>query len=211
MRGGTVGLTVSLVLAAPFFPGRARACSLAHPEQFAVDPAQVGVDQTPPQLAQPIVSDVQKLEPLGGGCQPKCGWEHSAKLTNLATDDMTAADRIGYRVTLVSGPAPGPTTGLTVPSLTRSTDSLTLYWDGDDDFDYTIQLIAIDAAGNESAPRTVQISSGSGGCSVGHRRTGDAFTLAILALALASARARRLRSVPGAAPTPTPTSSRRTT
>lgn len=181
---------VFLALAAPFFSSRARACELAAPSPHTVDPAQVGVDQTPPQLAQPTVTELQNLEPAGGGCSPKCGWEHSAKLMNLATDDMTAVDRIGYRVTLVAGPAPGPTTGSTKPSLAGYDGSLTLFWDGDDDFDFTIQLIAIDAAGNESAPQTVQITSGGGGCSVGHRCSGNGFALAVLALALASARAR---------------------
>ena len=123
----------------------------------------------------------------------KCGWEHSARLTNLATDDTTPADQIGYRVSLVAGDASGLTTGLTVPSLARGDVSLLLFWDGDDDFDFTAQLIAIDAAGNESAPRTVPISSGGGGCSVGHRRASDGFALAVLALALAGAAARPLR------------------
>ena len=194
MRSGTVGLTVFLVLAAPFFPGRARACDLEVPSQHTVDPAQVGVDQTPPQLAQPTVAELHNNESGGSGCQPKCGSDHSARLTNLATDDMTPVDRIGYRVTLVAGAAPGLSTGLiqTVPVLAE-TNGLTLFWNGDDDFDFTVQVIAIDEAGNESAPRTVQITNGGGGCSVGHRRASDGFVLAVLALALASARARRLR------------------
>ena len=188
-----LGLTVFLVHAAPFFPGRARACSLWAPSPHTIDPAQVGVDQTPPQLAQPTVTDVQKNETDQGvvGCTPKCGSDYSALLTNLATDDMTPVDRIGYRVTLVAGPAPGPNTRRTGAVL-AGTDGLRLFWDGDDDFDFTIQVNAIDAAGNESAPRTVQISSG-GGCSVGGQHSSDGFGLAVLALALASARARPQR------------------
>ena len=65
------------------------------------------------------------------------------------------------------------------------TDGLALFWDGDDDFDFTVVVIAIDEAGNESAPRTVHITNGAGGCSVGHRRASDGFALAVLALALA--------------------------
>src|SRR5262245_61721150 len=212
MRGGTVGLTVSLVLAAPFFPGHARACSISSPQKHTIDPAQVGVDQTPPQLAQPIVTNLSGNDTGGGpGCQSQCGPDHTATLTNLATDDMTPVDKIGYRVSLVAGAAPNLSNGYTNDVAVLANTHLPVSWSGDDDFDVTIQVIAVDAAGNASAPRTVRISSGSGGCSVGHRRAGDAFTLAILALALASARARRLRSVPGADPTPTPTSSRRTT
>jgi hypothetical protein len=112
---------------------------------------------------------------------------------NLAMDDMTPADRIGYRVNLVSGPPPGPTTGLSVPSLGTPAGSLQLFWDGGDDFDFTIQLIAIDAAGNESEPRTVRITDGNEGCNVGHRAASNGLALAVLALALASARARPLR------------------
>jgi hypothetical protein len=195
MRNGTVGLTVFLALAAPFFPGRARACDPAFPQPHTIDPAQVGVDRTPPQLAQPTVGELHNNETGGGGCigSGKCGWEHSARLTNLATDDTTPVDEIGYRVTLVAGDASGLTTGLSVPALASGDGSLLLFWDGDNDFDFTAQLIAIDAAGNESAPRTVQISSGDGGCSVGHRPASDGFALAVLALALASAAARPRR------------------
>jgi len=194
MRSGTIGLAVFLALAAPFFPGRARACEPNVPSRHTIDPAQVGVDQTPPQLAQPNVGELHNND-VGGGCvgANKCGWDHSATLTIFATDDMTPADHIGYRVTLVAGDASGLTLGLTVPSLARTNDSLLLFWDGDDDFDFIAQLIAIDAAGNESAPATVHISSGGGGCSVGHRRASNGFALTVLALALATAAARPLR------------------
>ena len=193
MRSGTVGLTVFLALATPFFPGRARACEIAAPQLHTIDPAQVGVDQTPPQLAQPTVAEVRNHD-TGEGClNHKCGSEHSAKLTNLATDDTTPVDRIGYRVTLVAGDASHFGTGLSTPVLGDPDGGLTVSWDGDDDFDLTAQLIAVDAAGNESAPRTVQISSGGGGCSIGHRRASHGFALAVLALALSIAAARPLR------------------
>ena len=188
MRRGTLGLTVFLVLAAPSFSGRARACSIALRQEHTIDPAQVGVDQTPPQLAQPTVAELHNNETGGAGCQPKCGSDHSARLTSLATDDITPVDRIGYRVTLVAGAAPGLNTGR-LGAVLAGPDGLAVFWNGDDDFDFTVQVIAIDAAGNESAPRTVQISNG-GGCSVGHRRASDGLALAILALVLARARAR---------------------
>ena len=194
MRRGTGGFAVLLMLTASSFTGRARACEPWVPSEQTIDPAQVGVDQTPPQLAQPSVAELQKNDTGGTGCTPKCGSDHSARLTNLATDDTTPVDKIGYRVTLVAGTAANLSTGLRndIPVLATSV-GLTVFWDGDDDFDFTIQVIAVDAAGNESAPRTVQISSGGGGCSIGHRRAGDGVALAVVALALASARARRLR------------------
>ena len=51
---------------------------------------------------------------------------------------MTPVDRIGYRVTLVAGDAPGLSTGRTGPVLAE-TDGLAVFWDGDDDFDFTVQ------------------------------------------------------------------------
>jgi hypothetical protein len=194
MRRGTVGFAALLVVIASSFGGRARACDPWVPSEQTLDPAQVGVDQTPPQLAQPSVSELHKNDPGGAGCTPKCGSDHSAMLTNLATDDTTPVDKIGYRVALVAGAAANLSTGLRNDIAVLATPvGLRVFWDGDDDFDFTIQVMAVDAAGNESAPRTVQISSGGGGCSVGHRRVGDLVALAVVALALASARARRVR------------------
>jgi hypothetical protein len=182
------------MLTASSFTGRARACEPWVPSEQTIDPAQVGVDQTPPQLAQPSVAELQKNETGGTGCTPKCGSDHSARLTNLATDDTTPVDKIGYRVTLVAGAAANLSTGRRNDIAVHATSvGLTVFWDGNDDFDFTIQVIAVDAAGNESAPRTVQISSGGGGCSIGHRHAGDGVALAVVALVLASARARRLR------------------
>jgi hypothetical protein len=79
MRREAIGFTVLLASAASFFPGRARACEPWSPEQQIVDPTQVGVDQTPPQLAQPTVAELLSNEDSNGtGCQPKCGSDHSA-------------------------------------------------------------------------------------------------------------------------------------
>jgi hypothetical protein len=194
MRRGTVGLAVLVVLTASSFTGRARACDPWVPSQQIIDPAQVGVDQTPPQLAQPSVAELHTTDTGGTGCTPKCGSDHSARLANLATDDTTPVDKIGYRVALVAGAAANLSTGLRNDIAVLATPvGLTVFWDGDDDFDFTIQVVAVDAAGNESAPRTVTISSGGGGCSVGHRRVGDGVALAVITLALATARARRRR------------------
>ena len=194
MRIGTVGLGAFLVLAGLVFPGRARTCDPATPFLHTINPAQVGVDQTPPQLGEVAVAELRNVEHgfFHDGCAGKCGWDHSARLINLGTDDMTPVDRIGYRVTLVAGAASALTTGGGRAILGDAGGSLTLFWDGDDDFDFTLQLIAVDAAGNESAPKTVHVSDG-GGCSVSGRRARDGFALAVVALALGSAAARPLR------------------
>jgi hypothetical protein len=71
--------------------------------------------------------------------------------------------------------------------------SLWITWSGiSDDFDFTLQLVAVDAAGNESAPQTVRIQDDSGGCSIGHRNAiGDAApVIAMFALAVAARRRR---------------------
>jgi hypothetical protein len=183
------------VLAGLAVPGRARACDIATPDLHTIDPAQVGVDQTPPQLVDPAVAELRNFDHGDNGCASKCGWDHSARLINLATDDLTPVGRIGYRVALVAGAAPHLTTegGNAIRGATDG--SLTLFWDGDDDFDFTVQLIAVDAAGNESAPRTVRVSDG-GGCSIGGRRVSNAAGLAGLALALMIAAARPPRRAP---------------
>ena len=159
----------------------------------------VGVDQTPPHLAQPTVSAVQQLD-NGGACDTnKCGWDHSATLANLATDDMSPADKIGYRVTVVAGTAP------LVASWGGAIDgapdgTLTLRWNENDggnggDFYFTLQLVAIDAAGNESAPQTVKVY-GADGCRVGGQHARGGFTPLVVVLAVLSAAARCPRQRP---------------
>jgi hypothetical protein len=193
MKVSRPGLGAFVVLARLLvFTDPARACDPAAPELHTVDPAQVGVDQTPPQLADPTVAEVHNADSDANGCTPKCGSDHSVRLINLATDDMTPAARIGYRVTLVAGEASHVATLGSTAIRGWQDGSLTLYWDGDDDFDFTIALIAVDAAGNESAPKTVRIFSG-GGCSVGGRHASGGLQIAVLALALVSTAARPLR------------------
>ena len=191
MRIGGAGLGALVVLVGVVSPGRARACDPAGPTQHTIDPAQVGVDQTPPQLRDPQVAEIRNNQ-SSNGCAGKCGSDHTARLINLGTDDLTPVDRIGYRVTLVAGEAPRLLNLGGNPMRGAIDGSLTLWWDGDDDFDFTLQLIAVDAAGNESAPKTVRVSDG-GGCSVSGRRPSDGSALALLALALLSVAARPLR------------------
>jgi MYXO-CTERM domain-containing protein len=52
-------------------------------------------------------------------------------------------------------------------------------------------LVAVDAAGNESAPQTVRIHDDMGGCSIGRRSGVKGGTLAMLVLALVLAGRRR--------------------
>src|SRR6187399_3520466 len=105
MRRRAVGVAASLVFVALLAPVRARACEPAIPSPHVIDPAQVGVDTTPPQLGQPQVADIHRNDDESG-CQPKCGSDYSASITNVVSDDMTPVNKIGYRLTTVSGTAP---------------------------------------------------------------------------------------------------------
>ncbi len=196
MRIGTILFGAVTMIAGVAVPRGAHACDIGTPELHTVDPAQVGVDQTPPQLLAPTVAEIQNNDQSNSGCSGKCGWDHSGRLINLATDDMTPVAKIGYRVRLAAGPAALHLSPSGERAVLGATDgSLTVFWDGDDDFDFTLQLIAIDAAGNESAPKTVRVSAG-GGCSIGGRRASDGSTFLALALALSIAAARSRRRPP---------------
>lgn len=193
MRLRLAGAMVLVALPALVFPGRARACSLAWNFPHGIDPKAVGVDKTPPLLPQPRVSDVQTPD-QGPGCTQKCGWSRSVTLLNLATDDMTPVDRIGYRLTMSAGG-----TAPQVPSwndgevvLGASDGTLTLDWNGDDAF-FTLQVVAVDDAGNESEPRSVLIDDLGHPCSVSGRRGSDGLAPLVVTLALAVAVARRRR------------------
>lgn len=185
-------IIVLLAMVVLVSPSRARACDPAFPVPHVVDPAMVGVDQTPPQLQQPTVAEIQHFD-RGDGCvTPKCGSDNSVAITTPATDDMTPADRIGYRVTTVTGTAPA---GLTPSGATAVAGggTLLLFWNGDADVDFTVQLIAVDAAGNESLPQTVRVYNDTGGCRVGRGAPAGGLSIAIVALALTVALRRRPR------------------
>jgi hypothetical protein len=99
---------------------------------------------------------------------------------------------MGYRVTSVAG-----TEGL-IPSwrdgeaIIGSPDgTLTLFWNGNDGFLFTLQIVAIDLAGNESEPRLVHIQDTTGGCRIGGGRGRGALAPLIVGLALAIAWYRR--------------------
>lgn len=123
-----------------------------------------------------------------------CGDFTSVAITNLATDDRTPADRIGYRVTLAAGALPS---GFSLPgevvNLELPDGSWWRMWPGiEADVDFTLQFVAVDAAGNESAPQTVRIHDETGGCNVGRRHDAGLGVLALAALAAAvTARPRR--------------------
>ena len=130
----------------------------------------------------------------------QCGWDYSARLANLATDDLSPTNKIGYRLTAVAGTAPTAASWIRGALRGNGDGTLTLRWNENDggnggDFYFTLQLVAIDAAGNESAPQTVKVY-GADGCRVGGQHARGGFTPLVVVLAVLSAAARRPRQRP---------------
>jgi hypothetical protein len=122
--------------------------------------------------------------------------------TDLATDDATAVERMGYRFTLVAGALPA---GFTLPTGTVvvliSSGMMWLHWDDgatddQESLDFTLQIVAVDAAGNESAPQTLRIRDDQGGCHIaaGHGPTNVGIVFILCALLAAKLRRRRGRT-----------------
>ena len=191
-------------------PADARACSLVGPQPHIVDPTLQASDQTPPTLPTPLPARIKRgelVQQTGCGAQvSSCDDLGIIYITAQATDDMTPPEKVGYRLSLESGMLPP---GLTLPPDAiepgEPTDQLVLYWsDGADQppFAFTIRIVAVDLAGNESPPQLLLIAdepSGHAACAVargGVSRPALA-ALAALAVLLATRRRRRPGQLPG--------------
>ena len=157
-------------------------------------------DQTPPDLpALPPPSISRSDESDGGGCGSTCSPRGSIWIDAQATDDMTPPAQIGYRVTLAGGTLPA---GLTLPAFDlANTGGVRLFW-GDDAssgeaFDFTLQVVAIDLAGNESAPQTVRVHDDPPGlCAIARGGVSQSGRAALVVAALLLAARRRRRRTP---------------
>jgi len=117
-----------------------------------------------------------------------------------STDDRTPAEQIGYRMIVVDGTPPEGAGLGDEPVLLLHDSYLFLGWSDDaedeqESVDFTVVLIAVDAAGNESAPSDeIHIRHGGRdpGCAVdgGGRRTPTAAVIALASLGLLVARRR---------------------
>jgi hypothetical protein len=167
------------VLAVCLVPVPARACKLIPNSLHTIDPAMQEVDTQPPTLA-PIdtveVNRGQEVESDGCLFSTPCGESRgSIRFAATATDDMTSADRIGYRLSIVTG---APPAGFVTPPAIESLGKVVYVpWDDDatsdqEAFDVTFAVVAIDRAGNESAPQMfrAQHAGTGGGCGVAGRR-----------------------------------------
>jgi hypothetical protein len=197
-----------------FAPAPARACNVAAPTAHVVDPAMQATDQMAPTLS-PIPAPVigRGFAPAGcSGSSSSCDDIGVIQIEPKATDDMTPADRIGFRITLAAGTLPS---GLTLPAdtidLPPGFPFVGLTWvDGatndQDPLDFTLSIVAVDLAGNESAPQAVAVhddGGGSGGssCQLSYGHSGRsgrtpapaAICLTFFALLVAARRRRHSR------------------
>ena len=187
------GLALGILLAA-VTAGRAVPCSLPAYSPHQLDPAATG-DRTPPTLdAAPAVVIKRGPSPqqgCTGGSATSCDGIGSISITPVVRDDRTPIEQMGFRVRMVSGSLPD---GLSLPSgdVRGFSGVLYLHWsDGTEDnheaFSVTLEIVAVDTAGNASAPVAVVIADGGegdGGCRVGHLARGGGRTVSPLGLAM---------------------------
>src|SRR3954470_5000711 len=143
----------------------ARACSFAGPAPYMIDASMRATDHVAPTLPPLSVVRLQRGESNDGCSVDSCAGIASLAIAGAATDDVTAPEGIGYRFSLVDGTLP-----MSFPILldqpsraTVADGKLWFNWDdgaatGRGPIDFTLQVVAIDQAGNESAPQTVRVS-----------------------------------------------------
>jgi hypothetical protein len=176
-----LALSIGLVtaLAGWLVPVPAPACDLIGNTFHTIDPAMQGIDSQPPTLTPIEIVEVHRgHEVESNGClfTQTCGEDlGSIWFAVTATDDMTPDDRIGYRLSIAAGTPPA---GFVLPPALESLGTrVYVPWNdgasGDQEaFDVTFAVVAIDRAGNESAPQTfrAQHAGTGGGCRIAGRR-----------------------------------------
>jgi hypothetical protein len=196
---------VALGLAALAGARPARACTIPAPMPHVVDAAAQAVDHVAPGVPSLKLEEIKRGQgPRNDGCSStasSCDDIGSIAFSHPATDDRTPSDRIGYRFQVVSGKLPF---GFALPSqpvvMLISDGRMWLHWldgatDEQESLDFTLSIVAVDAAGNESPPQMLRIRDDQGGCRVatagGLPRAWDA---AIILCAVLVARLRRGKS-----------------
>ncbi len=144
-------LSLGAILASP-----AAACSLVH-IPHNLDPSEQGVDLEPPTLAGAKV--LQIVRGIGHGATPFSSCDDIGLITIEvdSKDDRTPPDKLGYRVTVIGGVLPDGFAPISGDRRAIGKNKLSLVWvDGASNaqeyFDFTVEIIAIDLAGNESTP-----------------------------------------------------------
>jgi len=174
----------------------ARACSPIDPSKHVVDTSMQATDHTPPTLPAIPPPEFHYVDDSSDiGCAPSCSSSSFVGIPAVATDDTTAPGAIGYRLTLDSGTLP-PGVVLPITATDPHGDAVLVFIGNEaTSLDFTLQVVAIDLAGNESAPQSVRVIDDRGGCAIarggGSRSARGWIVLALLVLA---ARRRRLRA-----------------
>jgi hypothetical protein len=199
MSRPAVVVLAAVQMGALAFSGRAHACSPLGHTAHTVVPSMQATDHVPPTLPAIPDAGVHRSDgPSRDGCgADDCPDVGRISIAAVATDDMTAPDRIGYRFALEAGTLPA---GFSLPT-SAIEPSLSLYLiadDGDEPIDFTLRVVAIDLAGNQSAPQTVRVyDDPGGGCGIGRgRASGMGRAGPVVAALLLAARLRRRGSRP---------------
>ena len=196
-------LVIAGIAGAAATPTPARACSFAGPTPYVVDPSMQATDQVAPTLPPLSVGRLQRGKAMEACSGNSCEGMGALAIAGVATDDVTPETGIGYRFSVVAGALPpgfrlpeGPT------QITISDRQIWLNWDDgatddQESIDFTLQLVAIDRAGNESAPQTLRVTDDTGGCAVaGQRAPYRGLAFAMVAALLLAARGPRRRRAP---------------
>jgi hypothetical protein len=186
---------VAVGLLAP--SAQAQACKLPELTPRVVDPLLQAADASPPRLPallSPSIATGALSKEQATGCdaeEASCNNVATFDLAALATDDMTPPEKIGYRLSLETGTLPP---GLTLPTDAVEPNSgrhIIIAWPGplpERVADFTLRVVAVDAAGNESAPQLVSFKTIDVGCeAAADPRAG----IALLAWLFAARRRRR--------------------
>jgi hypothetical protein len=170
----SVRLLILFLPVAPLVrPAIVEACSIATPPRHVVDPALRATDQTPPDLAALSVARIKRGHG-GSGCGgSSCDDIGSVRIAVVVTDEITPRENIGFRLAFVAGTPPqGLVPPPADPFRTDYTNGqIDLSWgdggtDDQESIDFTVEVVAVDAAGNESGPRTIRVRDGGSGCQV---------------------------------------------
>lgn len=179
-----------------FASATALACRLAPPAEFEIvaDPS----DTVPPRMAVAEVADIIRGGQSDGctGGRDSCSDVARVVLSLTATDDVSDQSAIGFRVRVVEGTiGPGAHPVTYVVDVSRA--PLIFGWAETDpeSFRAVLEVVAVDRAGNTSAPMLLEVEDGGLACAAGGGGLRSAWGFAPVALAIAAiARRARRRS-----------------
>ena len=190
-------LTLVAVLLAP---ETADACSIPNNEAFVLDAAYADDHVAPGTvtITNAILSRAGDYEGCGARMRSSCSDLGTISFSVHAEDDRAPSDRLGVVVSVLEGELPQLSLGAPFsPLRTMSGSVVYVFGDSDpQDYDFVLEVRAIDLNGNVGPPTLVPFSRGTdGGCATG--RPHGMVALVVLVLLLSLRRGRR-RQVPGA-------------